>query len=316
MQNQENSSPNTWEQKTFEKILLSTIKEQRRKRRWGIFFKITFILLILFILRLFFPIDTVTTKKLAAPHTALIDISGAISDSNMASADNIATSLKEAFDDKNAKGIIIRINSPGGSPVQAAYVYDEIRRQKDLRKDIKVYAVCTDVCASAAYYIASATDFIYANPASLVGSIGALMDDFGFVEAMKKIGVERRLLTAGSHKGFLDPFLPLNADDRQYAQAMLNDVHQQFIKSVQAGRGSRLKNDPLIFSGLAWTGKQALPLGLIDGFGSAGYVAREIIKNENIIDYTVTPSYLEQLANRFGASFSQNITGYFTRHIR
>ncbi|MES1987377.1 MAG: S49 family peptidase [Pseudomonadota bacterium] len=266
-----------WSLDALEKVLIANVEEQRRRRRWGIFFNSVFLCLLAILVFSMLPINYSNNKQ-HKPHVALIDLHGTVSDSGGIDADSVATSLKEAYDDKNTKAVILRINSPGGTPVQAAYIYDEVRRMEKLYPAIPVYAVCTDVCASAAYYIASAANQIYANPASLVGSIGVLIDDFGFPDTLKKFGVQRRLITSGSRKGFLDPFSPLSKADQQYAVSMLNDVHQQFIQSVQNGRGKRLKQqDPLLFSGLPWTGKQAIKLGLIDGFGSTGYVAREII---------------------------------------
>lgn len=300
-----NTNVPNWEQKVMHQLLQDTLKEQRRKRRWGIFFKLMFGIWLILMLVVMLPEHTLeNTNK---PHVALIDIKGTITDDDHADADQIATGLQSAFKNKHTKGVILRINSPGGSPVQAAYVYDEIRRQRKLHKNIPVYAVCTDVCASAAYYIASAADSIYANPSSLVGSIGALMNSFGFVDSLKKLGVERRLFTAGESKGFLDPFSPLKKNDVAHVEKMLANVHQEFISSVIAGRGKRLKQTPEMFSGLIWSGKEALALGLIDGFGSAGHVAREIIKQDQIVDYTVKPNYLERFTKQMGASFSQSL---------
>lgn len=299
-------TPNeTPEKELLEHLAFASLTEQRRSRRWGIFFKSAFLLYLIAILWLMLPPDTFESRT--KPHTALIDIHGVIEAGGAADADSIATSLNEAFKDSNTQGIILRIDSPGGSPVQAAYVYDEIRRLQKKYPKIKVYAVCSDLCTSAAYYIASAANQIYANPSSLVGSIGALMEGFGLVDAIHKVGVERRLFVSGAHKGMLDPFSPLTDQDKAFAQKMLDIVHQQFINKVKEGRGSRLKDDPELFSGLAWTGEQALPLGLIDGFGSAGYVAREIIKNDDIVDYTIKPSYMEILASKVGATFAKSI---------
>jgi protease-4 len=294
----------TPEQNLIQEVLLENLKEQKRKRRWGIFFKLFYVLLFFITIGLLLPEEIESYNK---PHTALIDINGVIQDDDDASADNIATSLNAAFKNKNVKAIILRINSPGGSPVQAAYVYDEIRRQQKLHKDIKVYAVCTDLCASAAYYIASASDQIYANPSSMVGSIGALLNAFGFTGSMDKLGIQRRLITAGKNKGFLDPFSPLKPEDVDDAQRMLNNVHQEFIQSVIAGRGKRLPNNPDLFTGKVWTGRDALRLGLIDGLGSTGYVARDVIKQENIINYTIKPNYLDRLSKHIGTSIGQVI---------
>lgn len=304
-----NTNVPNWEQKVMHQLLQDTLKEQRRKRRWGIFFKLMFGIWLILILVAVLPEHTLENNT--KPHVALIDIKGTITDDDHADADQVATGLQSAFKNKQTKGVILRINSPGGSPVQAAYVYDEIRRQRKLHKDIPIYAVCTDVCASAAYYIASAADSIYANPSSLVGSIGALINSFGFVDSLKKLGVERRLFTAGESKGFLDPFSPLKKNDVAHVEKMLANVHQEFINSVIAGRGKRLKQTPEMFSGLIWSGKEALALGLIDGFGSAGYVAREVLKHDQIVDYTVKPNYLERFTKQMGASFSQSLMNLF-----
>lgn len=299
------------EQKTFEKILLENLREQRARRRWGVFFKIAWLIFFILLLIAVWPDNNLGTSS-GKKHVSLVDIRGEIDDSSSADADDIISGLNKAFKDKDTQAVILRINSPGGSPVQAQTVYSQIRYLRQKYPDIKIYAVCSDLCTSAAYYIASATDDIYASPVSLVGSIGVLMDGFGFVDGMHKIGVDRRLITAGAHKGFLDPFSPLKPDELQFAQTMLEDVHQSFIKDVEQGRGSRLKtNDPNIFSGLVWTGQQALPLGLIDGLGSAQSVARDVIKNKTIVDYTVKPGYLDQLANRFGSSFAHELGSEF-----
>lgn len=295
-------------QTLLERLTNATVAEQRRNRRWGIFFKSLFFLYLLVALSLVVADETLHTANRTKPHTALIEVEGVIQQDGRANADDIVTSLNEAFKDKGTKAIILRINSPGGSPVQSAYIYDEILRLRKLYPKIKIYAVCTDICASGAYYIAAAADDIYANPSSIIGSIGVLMDGFGFVDTLQKLGVQRRLYTAGAHKGFLDPFSPVKPEELAYVQRMLNNVHQQFINSVKAGRGKRLKDSPELFSGLAWDGTDAKALGLIDHFGSAGYVAREVVKNDNIVDYTLKPNYLEKLANKMGASFAHQVT--------
>lgn len=298
-----------WEHKTLEKLLFNTLKEQRAKRRWNIFFKLLFFtILIGFLVALWLSPATLPNANKAKPHIGLIDVRGIISDSAPANADNVIESLKNAFDDKNTQAIVLRINSPGGSPVQASQIYQEIRYLRTQHPTIKLYAVCGDLCASAAYYIASASENIYADPSSLVGSIGVRMDSFGFVDTMKKLGVERRLITAGDHKGFLDPFSPEKPDEKQIAEHMIQGVHQQFINAVKQGRGNRLKENPELFSGLAWNGEEALSLGLIDGFGDLSSVSRDLIKNKNIVDYTVKPGLLEQLSDRMGASFAAKIS--------
>lgn len=306
LDNENLSADPNWERKTLEKVLLASVKEQRRHRRWGIFFKLAFFTYFFAVLWLIWPREVLTTVK-GKSHVSLVEVRGVIDDSAPANADDVIDGLQQAFKDKDTDAVVLRINSPGGSPVQAATIYNEIRYLKERHKKTKIYAVCSDLCTSAAYYIASATDAIYASPSSLVGSIGVLMDGFGFVDTMQKVGVQRRLMTSGSHKGFLDPFSPLKPEDQKFAQAMLDDVHQQFIDNVKQGRGSRLKITPDIFSGLAWTGKQALPLGLIDGYGDLYTVSRDVIDNKNIMDYTVKPGLLQQLTERLGASFSKEI---------
>lgn len=298
-----------WQRKTLEKLLFDNLKEQRRKRRWNIFFRFLFFIILFALLFSLWPTTTnLPTTSKTKSHISLVDIKGVIDDDSTASADNIIEGLQNAFEDKHTNAVILRINSPGGSPVQAAQIYNEIRYLRHQYPKTKLYTVCDDLCASAAYYIASASDDIYANPASLVGSIGVLMDGFGFVDTMKKIGVERRLLTAGDHKGFLDPFSPEKIDEKLIAERMLANVHQQFINAVKQGRGNRLKNDPELFSGLAWTGEEALSLGLIDGFGDLNTLSQDIIKNKNIVDYTVKPGLLQQLSDRMGAAFAQQIS--------
>ena len=292
-----------WERGVLEKVALAAIGEQRAARRWGMFFKMM-VLLYLFAI-LFIGMGWFGKHdSLPGSHTALIDISGVISSGSPASADKIMSGLQAAFKDKNTKGIVIRINSPGGSPVQSGIVYDEIRRLKALHQK-KVYAVVDEVCASGAYYVAVAADEIYVDKASIVGSIGVLMDGFGFNGLMDKLGIERRLLTAGENKGMLDPFTAQNPKQRAYAQAMIDQVHQQFIRVVREGRGKRLKESPDTFSGLFWNGEEAVKLGLADKFGSLHYVAREVIKAEEVIDYTPRENVAEKLAKRFGASIGE-----------
>jgi protease-4 len=290
-------------EKTLEKLLLATLKEQKSQRRWKIFFRlcylILFIAVFLFIRNSMHPTATADKFK---PHTALITLEGEISATDAANATDIIDSLDAAFEDSNTQGVIISINSPGGSPVQANEIYNEIKRQRKLHPKIKLYAVCEDICASGSYYVAAAADDIYVNPSSLVGSIGVLMDGFGFVGTMDKLGVQRRLATAGSHKGFMDPFSPESESDKIYLQTMLDDLHNQFINSVKAGRGNRLKNDPDLFSGLVWTGDRAVQLGLADDFGSVNDVARDVIKAEDLVDYTVKPNPLSNLMTALGVS--------------
>jgi len=303
------SKPN-WEQSVIERMVMSSVTEQRRSRRWGIFFKSAFLAYLIFILFVTFSGDDDSTGGLNEPHVAMIKIEGVIDAQRPANAADIIDGLERAFKEKNATAIILNINSPGGSAVQAGEVYDEIMRLRKENPEKKVYAVISDAGASGAYYIAAASDKIYANKASIVGSIGVLMDGFGFVDTMKKVGVERRLVTSGEHKGWLDPFSPVNLQDVDYLKEMLDTVHTQFIDSVKAGRGDRLKESPELFSGLAWSGEQAVGMGLVDGLGSINSVARDEFKTDNIVDYSHKDNFLDRLSSQFGASFAQQITGY------
>ena len=260
---------------------------------------------------IYLPVDWSSGTVVGAKHTSLVDIEGVIAPDLDANADYIISGLRAAFEDKNTAGVILRINSPGGSPVQAGYVYDEIIRLKNLHPDIPVYAVISDICASGGYYIASAADKIYANKASVVGSIGVIFSGFGFVDAINKLGIERRLLHAGDHKGFLDPFSPLKPDEVEHIEGVLDDVYKQFIDVVKKGRGDRLKNDEKIFSGLIWTGEQSVDLGLVDALGSASYVAREVIGAEDIVDYTKHETYFDRFAKKIGASMANSIEAKF-----
>jgi protease-4 len=241
------------------------------------------------------------------PHTALVDLSGVIEADSTASADFINAGLNDAFEDKNTKGVILRINSPGGSPVQAHQINREIRRLRGKHPETPLYVVVDDICASGGYYVAVAADEIYASRGSLIGSIGVLMDGFGFTGTMQKLGVERRLLTAGENKGFLDPFSPLEPKQRALAQRMLDEIHQQFMEVVREGRGQRLKENPETFSGLFWTGDRSLEMGLVDAIGDASYIAREIIKAENIVDFTPRENLAERFAKRFGAALGESM---------
>lgn len=298
---QDTTQNTLWERSVLEKALLASVQEQRRARRWSIFFKLIFLAAIIFVV--FAACSDHSAGKPLSAHTAVINVDGII-DSEFNSAKLINEGLRAAFEEKQAQGIILQLNSPGGSPVQSNEVFAEIMRLKALHPDKKIYAVMEDACASGCYYIAAAADKIYANQASLVGSIGVLFDGFGFVDTLNKVGVQRRLLTAGQNKGFMDPFSPSTPEMEGFVQSMLDDIHQQFISAVEQGRGDRLKKNDLIFSGLAWTGHQALDLGLIDDFGSTDYVAREIIKAEKLIDYTSKPNLLDRLSQRMGASIA------------
>lgn len=293
-----------WDRDILNRLAFATLNEQRRARRWSVFFKA---LAFIYVGALLFYIPSDLGQKGIAggKHTAIIEVNGAIAADTEASADNIVGGLREAFKNKNTAAVILRINSPGGSPVQAGYVYDEIKRLRAKYPNTKLYAVIADICASGGYYIAAAADEIYADKASIVGSIGVLMNGFGFVEAMDKLGIERRLLTAGEHKGVLDPFSPVKKEDLKHMQSLLDGVHQQFINVVKEGRGDRLKDSPKLFSGLFWNGEEGVQLGLVDGLGSSSYVAREIVGVENLVDFTVRANYFDRFAERFGAGFAK-----------
>jgi protease-4 len=300
-----------WERSVIEKLAASALEEQRRARRWGIFFKfLTFGYLTLLLLMGLGMLGG--EAKPVGPYTALVDLSGVISMESQANAEDVVAGLRDAFESGNAKGIILRINSPGGSPVQAGNINNEIRRLRSLHPDIPLYAVVEDICASGGYYVAAAADRIYVDKASLVGSIGVLMDGFGFTEAMHKLGVERRLLTAGENKGFLDPFSPLDEKQREYAREMLGQIHQQFITAVRTGRGNRLKESAEVFSGLLWTGEKSVEMGLADAIGSVNEVARDIIKAEEIVNFTRRENIAERLAKRFGTALGEAVVGAAT----
>ncbi len=289
-----------WERATLEKLAFSALNEQRSARRWKIFFRLAWLLLIGAIVFVALRQSSPSTST-SAPHTAVVDIKGEIASGAEASAEYVVAALRSAFEDEGSKAVVLLVNSPGGSPVQAGIINDEIVRLK-AKHGKPLYAVVEETCASAAYYIAAAADEIYVDKASIVGSIGVLMDGFGFTGTMEKLGVERRLITAGENKGFLDPFSPQTEQQRAYAQVLLDQIHEQFIAVVKAGRGERLKETPEIFSGLFWTGQQAIELGLADKLGSLDFVAREVVQAEEIIDYTRRENVAERLAKRFGAA--------------
>jgi len=296
-----------WERQLLENLAFASLKEQRAKRRWSIFFK--FLVLSYLVAVLVLVVDWGgTTEKIAdGKHTALINIRGTIESGGDASAEKINGALQSAFEDKGTAGVIMRINSPGGSPVQSGIIYDEIRRLRTKHPEIPLYVVVEDLCASGGYYIASAADKIFVDKASIVGSIGVLMDGFGFTGTMEKLGVERRLLTAGENKGFLDPFSPQDEKQKEHAQLLLSEIHKQFIEVVRQGRGKRLKETPDMFSGLMWTGNQSIQLGLSDDFGTVDSVARDVIKVENILDYSVKENIAERVAKRLGAEMGQSL---------
>ena len=308
------NNENSWERKIIEKLALEALTEQKRRRRWGIFFKLlgfAYLTLIIVILGDWGG----TAEKLGdgKKHTALVRLNGVIKPTGDASAEKITSALQSAFEDKQTQGVILQINSPGGSPVQSGIINDEIKRLRGIHPDIPLYVVVEDVCASGGYYVAAAADKIFVDKASIVGSIGVLMDGFGFTGTMEKLGVERRLLTAGESKGFLDPFSPQEAKHRQHAQLLLDDIHKQFIDVVRKGRGKRLKETPELFSGLMWTGDKSVDMGLADAFGNVDYVAREVVKAEEIRDFTVRASLAERFGRQFGTDMAEGLANSFGR---
>ncbi|MCC6134770.1 MAG: signal peptide peptidase SppA [Candidatus Contendobacter sp.] len=295
-----------WAREALTQLAFAAVTEQRRARRWGIFFKFLFFGYLVGLLVLAWPdsLDTTAMTASAKKHTALVRIDGLISSSTEASAKNIIEALRKAFKDDKTAGVILEINSPGGSPVQSGEIYDEIQKLRQQYPKIPVHAVTSDVCASGGYYIAAAAQNIYANKASIVGSIGVRMDSFGFTDAIAKLGVERRAYTAGSNKDFLDPFKPVNPEEVKHLQGMLDAIHQQFITAVKQGRGERLKDNPDVFSGLMWTGEQGVGLGLVDALGGTRSVAEEVIKEKTIVDYTKHTHWLDRLFDETQVSLS------------
>ena len=293
----------SWERQTLSELVHANLKEQQAARRWKMGLRLAWLLFWAVVMWQIFSHNQ-TASNITTPHTALVNIKGEIADGADASAENIVAAMRAALEDSGSQALILLINSPGGSPVQAGIISDEIVRLKALHHK-PIYAVVEESCASAAYSIAAATDKIYVDKASIVGSIGVLMDGFGFTGLMDKLGVERRLMTAGENKGFLDPFSPQTKHQRAHAQTLLDQIHQQFIQVVREGRGKRLKETPELFSGLFWSGQQAVEIGLADGLGNLDYVAREIVKAEDIIDYTRHDNVAERLAKRFGAAVGE-----------
>ena len=291
-----------WERELVTKLATAALKEQRRARLWGIFFKLLTFGYITVILLM--AVDWKDAEVGGKKHTAMVEVNGLIAPGTDASAEKITTALQAAFKDKNTQGVVVRINSPGGSPVQAQTIYDEMKRLRKKYPDVPLYAVVEDVCASGGYFVAAGADRIYVGPASIVGSIGVLMNGFGFTGLMDKLGIERRLITVGENKGMLDPFSPLDEKDKEHVKKLMGDIHEQFVGVVREGRGKRLKDTPEIFSGLIWTGQRSVDLGLADGFGSLEYVAREVVKAEVIRDFTITEGVLDKVAKRFGAAFA------------
>ena len=302
-----------WEQGVLEKLALSALQEQRRARHWGIFFK-TLTFGYLFILLFIFMgwMGKSDGALVGGKHTALVDMQGVIAADSPASADYLIPSLQDAFKDKNTQGVILRINSPGGSPVQAGQINDEIRRLRTQYPNIPLYVVVDDICASGGYYVAAAADKIFVDKASLIGSIGVLMDGFGFTGTMAKLGVERRLITAGNNKAFLDPFSPNKPEHVTFVKQMLEQIHQQFVAVVRQGRGKRLQETSETFSGLIWNGQKAIEMGLADDFGSLESVARDVVKAEKIVDYTARENLADRLAKQLGAGVMSAL-GYSTQ---
>jgi protease-4 len=312
-------STNDYE-KMVRDLAFSAINEQRRSRRWRMFFVFLFFAYLTPPLYLLIESSGATGSRDSVSsgngkHTALVSLTGVISADEKASASNIVAGLEAAFKNTETAAVILEINSPGGSPVQSAYIYDEIKRLRETHQSIPIYTVVSDIAASGGYFVASATDKIYVNRSSLVGSIGVRMDNFGFVELMKKIGIERRLLTAGENKGLFDPFLPEKLAQKNHLQEMLNEVHRHFITAVKDGRGERLTEHEGLFSGLIWTGEKAVKLGLADAYGTTKSVARDIIKAEKVVDFTPKSEFFDRIVERIGAAASQQIQSYFSARM-
>jgi protease-4 len=301
-------TPPSWERATLERIALRALDEQRRARQWSTLIRLLWLTLLFLVVAgaLGWIGGSGKEPLRSGKHTALVDLKGVIGIDSRSSADKMVAALNAAFKDKHTKGVVLRINSPGGSPVQSGVINDEIRRLRQKYPEIPLHAVVEDLCASGGYYVAVAAERIYVDKASLVGSIGVIMGGFGFTGAMQKLGIDRRAYTAGENKDFLDPFAPENPVHREHAGRMLGEIHEQFIKVVRDGRGKRLKESPEIFSGLVWTGQRAVELGLVDGFGSVESVARDVIKAEDVVDFTPDENYLERLSKRLGASAAES----------
>ena len=302
-----------WERKVLEKLALEALAEQRRARRWGIFFKLLGFGYLAIVLVLALDLGPGGKAAEGEKFTALVNLNGVIKAKGDSNAEDIISSLQAAFEDKHTAGVILRINSPGGSPVQSGIINDEMRRLRAKYPDIPLHVVVEDVCASGGYYVAVAADKIFVDKASIVGSIGVLMDGFGFTGTMEKLGVERRLLTAGVSKGFLDPFSPQNESDKEHAKLMLGEIHQQFIDVVRKGRGKRLKESPEMFSGLMWSGARSIELGLVDGYGTVDSVARDVIKASEVRDFSVKQNFAEKFAKQFGADMAEGMANVLTR---
>ena len=303
-----------WERSVLEKLAMAALKEQRAARQWSIFFKLVTLVLVVIVIGLATGWIEGKDAVIAGRHTAIVELTGVIESESRASAENVIAGLQAAFKDKDTQGVIVRINSPGGSPVQAGQINDEMRRLKGKYPNTPLYAVVEDVCASGGYYVAAAADKIFVDKASMVGSIGVIIDSFGVDGAMGKLGIERRVITAGENKGFLDPFSPLSEEHRRYAKQMIDEIHRQFIDVVKEGRGVRLKPTPEMFSGLVWNGAKSIEIGLADALGSVESVAREVIKAEEMVDYTVKEKLTDRLARRFGGMLGSSVAS-LARHV-
>jgi len=305
-----------WERRIIERLATEGLLEQQRARRWGIFFKLlTFAFLFV---TLFIVLASVfeTERTCLDKCTAMVELTGELDSEGRASAENVIAGLQAAFKNKGTQGVVLKIDSPGGSPVQAGEINDEIRRLRGKYPDTPIYAVVGDICASGAYYVAVAADKIYVDKASLIGSIGVIIEGFGFVGSLEKLGVERRVMTAGENKDFLDPFSPLTDKEKEYAQRMIDEIHQQFIAVVKQGRGSRLKESPELFSGLVWNGQRSIELGLADALGSVGSVARDVVKAEEVVDFTPQENLAERVARKFGATLGRTFASTLAGAMR
>jgi len=306
----------SWERRVLEQLATEGLREQIRARRWRIFFRLLGFAFLFIALLAVLGVLSERERVCVDKCTAQVEMRGELDADGPVNADNVVAGLQAAFKNKGTQGVVLRINSPGGSPVQAGEINDEIRRLRTLYPAIPVYAVVEEICASGAYYVAVAADRIYVDKASLIGSIGVIIDTFGFVGAMDKLGIERRALTAGENKDFLDPFAPITQKQRDYAQGMIDEIHQQFIAAVKAGRGDRLKDSPELFSGLVWNGSRGVDLGLADGLGSVDYVAREVIKAEDVVDFTVKENIGERIVRKFGAALGRSLGAVVGRSVR
>jgi protease-4 len=313
---EEQTREDNWERGVIQRLATEGLLEQQRARRWGIFFKLLGFALVFFVLFLVLASSASIDRTCLDKCTAMVEMRGELDSDGRASADNVIAGLQAAFKEKGTKGVVLKIDSPGGSPVQAGEINDEIRRLRAKYPDTPIYAVVEEVCASGAYYVAAATDRIFVDKASLVGSIGVIMDGFGFVGAMEKLGIERRTLTAGENKDFLDPFAPVSPKQREYAQKMLDEVHAQFIAAVKQGRGARLKDSPELFSGLVWSGQRSIELGLADALGTVNSVARDVIKADDVVDFTQQETLAERVARKFGASMGRAAAALMQKSLR